>query len=444
MDIRSIHLIHRTCFGDFDHFSDISESDLINKLCSPKQRLTVPVPFYKFPINKNSLSKKEKKELRKDLHQLTAQVNLYWINTMIDKRTNPLLEKMTLFWHGHFACESKRFDFAHNQLCIIRENALGDFKKLVLEIAKSASMILYLNNQQNRKNKPNENFARELMELFTLGRGNYTEKDVKEAARAFTGWFTNRQNGDFSFNPRQHDSGIKTFMGKKGNFTGEDIIEIILQQEKCASFICKKLYTYFVHPKPNEDHIGQMAQVFLNSDYNISSVMQFILKADWFYDEKNLGVQIKSPVELMVSLGRHCQFNYPSTRSILIIERILGQILFKPPNVAGWPGNKRWIDNATLIYRLNLASIIFKNKDQRIQPKEVAERKRLSPMKWDISLDLKRLLDSIEEKQLEMGFDMRFLVPLKNERYVKLTQQSDEQILNEFIQILSSIEYQMC
>ena len=246
---------------------------------------------------------------------------MYWINTMINRQSNPLLEKMTLFWHGHFACESKRFDFAHRQLSIIRENALGDFKKLLKGIAKSASMILYLNNQQNRKKHPNENFARELMELFTLGRGHYTEDDVKNAARAFTGWFTNRSNGAYSFNPKQHDNGLKTFMGRQGNFTGEDIIDIILEQEQCAYFIAQKIYTFFVNPKPNDQHINELAIIFREANYDISVLMKHILNSSWFYQKENVGIQIKSPVELMVTLGRHCQFTYPSIRSVLVFKK---------------------------------------------------------------------------------------------------------------------------
>ena len=305
-------------------------------------------------------------------------------------------------------------------------------------------MILYLNNQQNRRKHPNENFARELMELFTLGRGHYTEDDVKNAARAFTGRFTNRSNGAYSFNPKQHDNGLKTFMGRQGNFTGEDIIDIIIEQEQCAYFIAQKIYTFFVNPKPNDQHINELAIIFREANYDISVLMKHILNSSWFYQKENVGIQIKSPVELMVTLGRHCQFTYPSIRSVLSIQKILGQVIFKPPNVAGWPGNKRWIDNATLIYRLNLASIIFRNKDQAIRPKEQAESKRLSPSKWDISVDITKIIDQFQQNN-ENGDGIQYINYIPTIRKDKLNLSSNEaDAIKQIIQLFSSLEYQMC
>ncbi len=238
---------------------------------------------YPLPLKDKRMTKKEKGQQAQEQKRIVRMIGLNWIVSMGKEPQNALAEHMSLFWHGHFACRTKVAFLAAQQLDSIRKNALGNFRELVLSIAKDPSMIRYLNNQQNRKDKPNENFARELMELFTIGRGNYTETDVKQAARAFTGWFSNKQ-GEFYFKENRHDFGQKTFMGKTGNFDGTDIIDIILERKETAIFIVSKLYRYFVSEQVNPEHIEKLASLFYDSDYDIKKLMYAIFSSDWFYD----------------------------------------------------------------------------------------------------------------------------------------------------------------
>jgi uncharacterized protein (DUF1800 family) len=284
-------------------------------------------------------------------------LNLAWIAQM-NTTTAALREKMTLFWHNHFACRSNNASFIQQLNNIQRTHALGNFRTMTLEVSKSPAMLQFLNNQQNQKNHPNENFARELMELFTIGRGNYTETDVKESARAFTGWGFNR-TGEFVERPFVHDTGVKTFLGKTGNFKGEDIINILLEKKETAHFLSNKIYKYLVNETPDPVHVNAMADVFYKADYEIRPLLEYIFTSGWFYEEKNAGNLIKAPVEFIVGLNRQFYINYQRPEVMLQFERVLGQVLFYPPNVAGWPGGKNWIDSSSLMYRIKIPSTIL-------------------------------------------------------------------------------------
>ncbi|MFT5386611.1 MAG: hypothetical protein ACI81W_004024, partial [Saprospiraceae bacterium] len=251
----------------------------------------------------NTLDKEERKVALKQERQLVLQQNVDWVIRMADPTESALLEKMCLFWHGHFACISKGSKLAYQQLNTIRAHALGNFKAFVHAMAKDVSMIRFLNNQQNRKQQPNENFARELMELFTIGHSNYTEQDIKEAARAFTGWSSD-QGGDFKFKKSNHDYSLKTFMGQTGNFDGGDIIDIILSRKETAQFITRKIYRFFVNDRIDEQHVAELSTRFYNAGYDIKDLMFTIFSADWFYESKNIGVKIKSPVVLLAGVMR--------------------------------------------------------------------------------------------------------------------------------------------
>jgi uncharacterized protein (DUF1800 family) len=198
-----------------------------------------------------------------------------------------LREKMTFFWTGIFATRNVVSRFNLQLLNIIKENALGSFGDLLLAVSQSPTMLQFLNNQQNKKDHPNENFAREVMELFTMGRENYTEKDIKEAARAFTGWsFT--PEGNFIMRPRLHDFGSKTFLGKTGNFDGTEILKIILEQKATAKYIAKRIYQFFVNEKTDENLVNELAEKFYQSNYDIKTILNEIFTSKWFFDEKNI------------------------------------------------------------------------------------------------------------------------------------------------------------
>jgi uncharacterized protein (DUF1800 family) len=293
----------------------------------------------------------QKKMIQADRYQQQKALNDAWIK-QLGETDAQLREKMTLFWHNHFACNIGNSFYDQQLNNIQRENALGNFKTLLLQVSQSPAMLQFLNNQQNRKGHPNENFARELMELFTLGRGHYTENDIRESARAFTGWAYDGKTGAYAFNPKVHDEGSKTFMGQTGNFHGEDIIDIILKNKQTAIFISTKLYRYLVNDIPDADSISQMADIFYRSNYEIKPLLEFVFHAAWFYDEKNIGNLVKSPVELLTGINRQFYIAYQNPDVLLQFQHTLGQVLFRPPNVAGWPGGRNWIDSSSLMYRM--------------------------------------------------------------------------------------------
>lgn len=312
-------------------------------------------------------TKEQKQAMQKQSRQDLKSLNLRWLDEMINSGAQ-FREKMSLFWHGHFACRVINIYWQQQLLDTIRNNAFGNFGDLLRAVSKNPAMLQFLNNQQNKKQHPNENFAREVMELFTMGRGNYSETDVKEAARAFTGWSFNLQ-GEFVSRPFQHDTGSKTFLGNTGNFDGDDIIDILLQQKQTAFFIAKKIYRFFVNEHVDEVKIQWLAERFYQSDYDIKKLMTDIFTSDWFYDEKNIATKIKSPVELIVGIRRLLPMEMQNDNASLIFQRALGQILFYPPNVAGWPGGKSWIDSSTLMLRLRIPQIITANEVVNIRPK---------------------------------------------------------------------------
>lgn len=312
--------------------------------------------------------KEEIKEMVKESVEQIKELNLAWLDRMSDSK-QALRERMTFFWHGHFACQSKNIFFVQQQNNTLRQHALGKFGDLLMGISKSAAMLDFLNNKQNKKNSPNENFAREVMELFTLGRGNYTEQDIKNAARAFTGWNFD-QTGAFMFRRFQHDYGTKTFMNKTGNFSGEDILKMLLENKQTALFITKKIYAYFVNEKIDEEIVQTLAQKFYESDYDIGALMQEIFTADWFYEPQNIGSKVKSPIDLILILRKQFGLKLNEPAPWIYLQKVLGQVLFYPPNVAGWKGGTYWIDSSTLALRTQLPTVLFFSDEFPIQAKD--------------------------------------------------------------------------
>ncbi|MEO6313318.1 MAG: DUF1800 domain-containing protein [Chitinophagaceae bacterium] len=317
---------------------------------------------------KQALTAEEKKALRIKSRDGLKTLNLAWLGEMINSKQQ-LREKMSLFWHGHFATRTVNLLYQQKLLDIVRTNALGSFAVLLKEVSKSASMINFLNNNQNRKNHPNENFAREVMELFTIGRGNYSEADVKESARAFTGWGASA-TGEFVFRERQHDDSEKTFLGKTGHFNGDDILQILLDHQQTARFITQKIYRYFVNADADQEKVKWLSDRFYRNNYDIEKLMTDIFTSDWFYNEKNIGARIKSPIELLVGIRRILPMEIENEASQLLLQRLLGQLLFYPPNVAGWPGGTNWIDSSTLMMRLRIPQLIYAGDVFRMKPKD--------------------------------------------------------------------------
>lgn len=319
-------------------------------------------------MQKKELDKDERKMVQQKNRESIRNLNIYWLHEMVNSASQ-LREKMAFFWHGHFACRNLNIFYQQGLLDVIRRNATGNFGTMLKEVSKTAAMLNFLNNQQNRKDHPNENFAREVMELFTLGRGNYTEDDVKEAARAFTGWSANLK-GEYVFRRMQHDFGSKTVLGKTGNFDGSEVLDILLQQKQTAKFITQKLYKFLVNEQPDNEKIEWLADRFFKNDYDISKLLEDIFTSDWFFDQKNIGCIIKSPIELMAGIQRMLPMTFEKDEALLLLQRALGQLLFYPPNVAGWPGGRTWIDSSTLMLRMRIPQMLNDRDDFNVKPKD--------------------------------------------------------------------------
>ncbi|PUZ29840.1 DUF1800 domain-containing protein [Chitinophaga parva] len=373
------HLAWRAGFGEtmpvITDWQNKRRNELVNKIVmgpakAPLEPLYVihdtDMPDYS---RNKDMSTDQRKEIRQMNEQAIRDLNVSWMLEMIGS-PNALREKMALFWHGHFACRTQNVFFNQQLLQVIRENALGNFADLLTAVSKSAAMLQFLNNQQNRKQHPNENFAREVMELFTMGRGHYSEQDVKEAARAFTGWGFD-DTGTFVFRKNAHDEGRKTVLGKTGNFDGDDVLKILCEQEQTARFITRKIYAYFVNDQVDEDQVNKLAHKFYTSSYDIHGLMQHIFTSDFFYDNANVGNRIKSPVELLVGIRRTIPMLFDQEEVMLLFQRIMGQLLFYPPNVAGWPGGRAWIDSSSLMFRMRVPQVILYSQTLSVMPKEL-------------------------------------------------------------------------
>jgi uncharacterized protein (DUF1800 family) len=361
------HLYNRAGFGISYKAAKALSVKSINEIVDELFK-NASLGIYLNVVNKEEIPKRKdmlqngmsKKDIKQFINEKNVELNLKWVKQLLNTNS-VLLEKQTLFWHNHFACRVRN-PFTMQELNNIhRKFAFSNFRSLLVEVSKSAAMIDFLNNQQNHKEHPNENFARELMELFTLGRGNYSENDIKESARAFTGWSFNRNNYGFEFREKQHDYGEKTFMNRKGTFGGEDIINMIMDNKQTAYFLCKKMYKYYVNENIDEVRVKALADYYYLNQYNTEMLLKKIFLSNWFYDETNMGCNIKSPVEYLVGLSRQFKINYGNEKLLLNLQRQLGQVLFFPPNVAGWPGGKNWIDSSTLMLRMRLPSVILNN-----------------------------------------------------------------------------------
>lgn len=300
----------------------------------------------------------EKNALLRANREETGRLNLQWAGQLA-RTEGCLREKMAFFWHGHFACWSHWSQNAGHYLHIVREHALGDFGTLLRAVSKSPAMLEYLNNRINRKAAPNENFAREVMELFTLGRGHYTEQDIKEAARAFTGWTFEPGNTELIFRQEWHDTGTKTFRGRSGNFDGDDILDMILADRRCADHICARLYRSLVNPVDDAAFIARMSERFFASGYDIADLLRFVFSSAHFAEPHHYGARIKSPIELLCGLEKVLPVTHTDANAPLFLQRSFGQVLLHPPSVAGWTEHTGWIDSNSLIARLKLPSALL-------------------------------------------------------------------------------------
>lgn len=307
-----------------------------------------------------AMSGKERAAFLRTNRENTGRLNVQWLSRLA-RTEGCLREKLAFFWHGHFACWSHWSLSAAHYLNTLREHALGDFGTMLKAVSRAPAMLEYLNNQLNRKDAPNENFAREVMELFTLGRGQYSEQDIHEAARAFTGWAFDMRTATFEFRQEQHDAGEKTFRGKTGRFDGDAILDLILGDPQCARFLCRKIYRWFVHPQVDEAFVDSMADRYFRSGYDTADLMRSVFTSDHFFAERNIGARIKSPVDLMAGLDKLFAIGYDQELLPVFLQRSMGQVLLQPPSVAGWTEGAGWIDSNALMMRLKLPAGLLNN-----------------------------------------------------------------------------------
>lgn len=329
-----------------------------------------------------------------------------WLRRMV-RTKRPLREKMVLFWHGHLVSglpETRVAEHMAMQLDLFRSLATGNFKKLVLAISRDPAMLSYLDNNSNRKGKPNENYARELMEMFTMGLGNYTEQDVKEAARAFTGWTF--VGNEFAFQRNQHDDGVKTFLGRTGNWDGTDIIDIIFDQPATARLLPRMLWEFLAYLDPEEPLAEELGSTFRRSNWEVKPLLRTIFLSEAFYSEKALRSQIKSPVQLVVGAVRMTGADLPEEALTRAMD-LMGQMLLYPPNVGGWPKGQGWVNTASILVRYNLSSLLLDGVMPGVR------RLRTSPARVDGLIDAGRVrtagdvIDQLVERFLQAPLDGR-------------------------------------
>ena len=365
------HLLSRTSFGatpaEVHVFEAVDYAGAVDRLLGNVRRTaTTPAPDWvklgpaevRRQQQAAEAQRKEavdgkKLEIVRPVQEQGRELKNWWIQEML-VTDQPLVERMVLFWHNHFTSSMLKVRYApalFRQNALFRREALGNYATLLQDVARDPAMLIYLDGMRSVARQPNENFARELLELFTLGEGHYAEADIKAAARAFTGWSVNRETGQFVEHPGQHDSGEKTFLGKTGRFGGADIVNALLAHPRTAETIVEKLWLEFVSLKPDRAEVARLAGDFRRSGYEIKPLMRAILLSSAFRDPANRAALIKSPIDLIVGSVHVLGLPVPEKTGLVRMLQGLGQVPFDPPNVKGWVGGESWITTYTLLLR---------------------------------------------------------------------------------------------
>lgn len=347
------HLLRRAGFGgtpqEIEQFAAMSHADAVDKLLN-------------FVADSPNSFNLQNRMAQANYNPSVENIQTWWVDNMLTTH-NPLQEKMTLFWHSHFTTAYPKTGnpimlIEQNQL--FRTNAIGNFKELVKDISRNPAIIYYLDGEVNRKGKPNENYARELMELFTIGIGNYTEQDVREAARAFTGW--GMRGRSFFFDSSSHDNDTKTFMGQTGNFDGDDIIDIIMKQPASGQFIVTKLWNYFVYPNPDPSVMQKLTEIYYANNYELKPVLRAMFNSPEFLSAQAYRALVKSPTQFVVGAVRQLGIINPGSHVAKNISAI-GQELFNPPTVKGWDSGVSWLNSALFFNRANTANALVQARN---------------------------------------------------------------------------------
>jgi uncharacterized protein (DUF1800 family) len=374
-----------------------------------------------------------------DLNRL-GDLQQWWLLRMVYTK-RPLQEKMVLFWHSLLTSSFRRTGqgpFMHTQNELFRAHALGKYDVLLKAVSRDPAMLIWLDSRSNNKRAPNENYSRELMELFTMGLGNYTEVDVRESARAFTGW--GLQKREFIFRSGQHDYDDKRFLGQVGKFDGDDIVDIIIDHPATAEFICRKLFAFFGYDDPGSEVIAPLAEEFKSSGYSVKAVVRKILTSPEFYSARAYRTKIKSPTELVVG-AFHSLAVETDGRAMRGLTDNMGQSLFAPPDVAGWEGGEAWINSSTLLERLNFFNKLTTSRNQSIQfdPSKLVFEEGISSPEAALDYLAFLLLDgSLPEEERRVL--QLYLISL-NDHFG--AQHADEKLRSLAYLVMSSPEYQL-
>lgn len=372
---KAAHLLHRAGFGgtteEVAALQALGPNRAVGSLLQGRRDEHFPAPEWAVPENmemerlamRDLGGDEEARRLARQERQKRDRVEYLqfvggWLDRMIKTR-DPATEKLMLFWHGHFATSQDKVRdpyYLWLQSETLRTHAMGDFPSLVKAILRDPAMLLYLDGDSSRAGSPNENFAREVMELFTIGVGHYTETDVQEAARAFTGFRINPANQSSRFAPLQHDDGVKTLFGKRGHFDGDQAIDLIVQQRSCAPFMSRKLLAYYVTEQPSQALVDAFATELVRQKFHLRPALYTLFRSAVFYSPD--AVQVKGPVEWLVGSVRRMGGELPPYNVSFEILSQLGQIPYRPPNVKGWDGGKNWITTSTLLARYNHAAML--------------------------------------------------------------------------------------
>jgi len=412
------HLLNRAGFGasprEVASYAGLSRAEAVERLLGGTRTAaqTLPPEWLSEPILPPRQLRGMAPEARKKFVAREIQRGLelrgWWVNEMIVTPT-PLTERMTLFWHNHFVSSQQKVRYTrlmYEQNVLLRRHAVGNFGELLHAVGKDPAMVIYLDSAQNRKGKPNENFAREVMELFTLGEGQYTEDDIREAARAFTGWSIDIDTGEFKFRRFVHDGGTKTVLGRTGNFDGDDVLEILLEKRATAEFVVAKLWREFVSPEPDAGEVRRVADAFYRSRYDVKTALRGLFLSRAFWAESNRAALIKSPVDLVVGTVRMLEVDYGDPVPFALVSSQLGQNLFSPPNVRGWPGGEAWINSSTLLARKAFVDRLFR-AEELPRMARMAIRRQAAQDDPREDQDIRRIKQGARERFIRAMSDIR-------------------------------------
>ncbi|MDP6755570.1 MAG: DUF1800 domain-containing protein [Candidatus Marinimicrobia bacterium] len=383
---KAAHLLRRTVpgatYSDIKRFYDMGLDAAVDALLQIKHKPNPPGDWVTEEVpNFRAMTTAQRQEYQTLYRNRRIELIEWWQGTIL-KSDVSIIETMTIFWHEHFATNAQKVYFPqaiYEQNDAIRTHCLGNFKDLLRKVTFGPAMMIWLDSYRSRKQSPNENFPRELLELFTMGVDTYSQDDIVAASRAFTGYSTDGYLTNYHFDAKRadgdyyqkyHDFNHKTFLGKHGYFDGDDIIDIIMEQDAVANFICTKIYKWFVYELPDENFVKEMARVFRDNNYNIPSVMRYLLTSEHFYDNNIRGAQIPNPAIQVLGLIRrmgHGTRAFPS-KYILRYMEVMGMVLLYPPDVNGWTGHRAWINSVTLPIRKLFSTIIIDpNMDQKLK-----------------------------------------------------------------------------